>query len=65
MFELPTRLVIAYGVIALMVLAAVATVLWVRHNSPPRRHLREKARNVELNRRRQQAATTGDGAARP
>lgn len=61
MFDLSTRLLVAYGLIALMVLSAVAAVLWVRHNSPRRRHQREKARSDEYYLRRQQAAT-GDGA---
>ena len=61
MFDLPARLVIAYGLIALLVLAAVAMVLWLRHNSPHRRHQREKARTDEHYRRRQQAAAEVPG----
>ena len=55
MFDLSARLLIAYGLIALMVLAAVAMVLLWRHNTPRRRHLREKARTDRLRGRRQQA----------
>lgn len=56
MFDLPARLLIAYGLIALMVLAAVALALWLRHNTPRRRYEREKARTDAQYRRRQQAA---------
>lgn len=56
MLDLPARLLIAYGLIALMVLAVVALVLWLRHNSTHRRYQREKARTEAHYRRRQQAA---------
>ena len=56
MLDLPARLLIAYSLIALMVLAAVALALWLRHNSPHRRYEREKARTDAHYRRRQQAA---------
>lgn len=59
MLDLPARLLIAYGLIALMVLAAVAVTLWLRHNSPPRRHRREKARTDARYLRRRQAAAEG------
>lgn len=67
MFDLSARLVIAYGLIALMVLAAVALVLWLRHNSPHRRYERQKTRTDEQHRRREQAAAEapGEGGARP
>ena len=66
MFDLPIRLVIAYGLIALMVLAAVALVLWLRHNSPHRRYERQKTRTDEQYGRREQAAAEapGEGGAR-
>lgn len=64
MFDLSTRLLVAYGLIALMVLAAVALVVWVRHNSPRRRHLRERARDAEHFRRRQEAAGAPEQRAR-
>ena len=56
MFDPPMRLVIAYGLIALMALAMVGIVVWCRHNNPRRRYLREKARDAEYYRRRDQAA---------
>lgn len=55
MLDLSARLLIAYGLIALMVLAAVALALWLRHNSPHRRYRRDKSRTDALYRRRQQA----------
>jgi hypothetical protein len=56
MFELPTRLVVAYGLITLMVLAAVAVAVWTFRNSQPRRDLRARARQTEHYRKRDQAA---------
>ena len=56
MFDLSARLVVAYGLIALTVMAAVAAVLWLRHNSPRRRYLRDQERTQAFYRGRQQAA---------
>jgi hypothetical protein len=61
MFDLPTRLVVAYGLIALLVLAAVAMVWWLRHNSPHHRDQRQKARDVARYRLREQAAAEAPG----
>ena len=61
MFDIPTRVLIAYGLIAFMVLAAVALVLWLRHNSWHRRHKRENARTEAHYRRRQQTAAEALG----
>lgn len=56
MFELPTRLLVAYGLIALILLAAVAVVLWTVRNSQDRRDSRARARLSEQYRKRDQAA---------
>jgi len=61
MFDLSGRLMIAYGLIALIVLAVAGMVLWRRHNTPRRRRLRDRVRTTERYRRRQeQAAATDD-----
>jgi hypothetical protein len=56
MFELPTRLLVAYGLIALMVLAAVAAILWNWRNSHQRRDTRARNRLHETYRKRDEAA---------
>lgn len=61
MSDLPARLVIAYGLIALAVLAAAALVLrWWRHDIPHRRYVREKANAAALHRRQLRAAAAAD-----
>ena len=50
------RLAVAYGLIALMVLAAVALVWWRWHNSERRRYARDRRRRDEYYRQRDQAA---------
>jgi hypothetical protein len=54
--DLPMRLVVAYGLIGLMVLAAVAWAWWRARNTHPRREARERARLAEHYRRRDEAA---------
>ena len=65
MFDLSTRLLTAYGLIALMAIAAVWVVLWLRHNSPRRRHLRERTREAEHYRQRREAAAVTDDVRTP
>ena len=55
-----TRLIVAYGLIALMALFAVCMALWARHNTFARRDLRQRQRDDEM-RDRQAAARRGDG----
>lgn len=38
------RMIIAYGIIALMIVAATVGIAYLRHNSPRRRHERERSR---------------------
>ena len=56
MFDLPMRLVIAYGLIAVIVLAAVAVAVRIVRNSQPRRDLRARALQTEHYRKRDEAA---------
>jgi hypothetical protein len=56
MFDVPVRLVIAYGLIALMVLAAVVLVWWGLQNTLRERRRRERAKDLELYRRRDASA---------
>jgi type VI protein secretion system component VasK len=56
MLDIPTRLVIAYGLIAAMALFALAVVLWKARNSRHRRGLRAQARLAERYRQRDEAA---------
>lgn len=58
MFDLPARLVVAYGLIALMVLAVAALVWWGAHNTQHRRSERAKHRLAERYRQREEAART-------
>ena len=60
MFDLSTRLLVAYGLIALMVLAAGAIILRWRHNSPHRRNLRARRRTEHYRQLRRAAASGGD-----
>jgi hypothetical protein len=46
MLDPSTRQLIAYGLIALLTLAAVAALLWRRHNSPARRYQRNRMRRA-------------------
>jgi hypothetical protein len=55
-----TRLIVAYGLIALMALFAVCMALWARHNTFARRDLRQRQRDDEM-RDRQAEARQGDG----
>lgn len=56
MLDMPTRLVIAYGLIALMVLAAAGLVWWRSRNTQRRRD--ERARRRLAERYRQLKETT-------
>jgi hypothetical protein len=56
MFDVPVRLVIAYGLIALMVLAAVVLVWWGLQNTDRERRRRERAKDLERYRRRDASA---------
>lgn len=53
---MPTRLVVAYGIMALMVLAGAAFAWWTVHNSRSRRDQRARARLAERYRLRGEAA---------
>jgi hypothetical protein len=55
-FDLPLRLVIAYGLIGLMVLAAAAALWWRARNSYARRDERARVRLARHYRRRDEAA---------
>ena len=50
MLDMPMRLVVAYGLIALMALAIMAVVVWRMRNTHARRYQRERTRAA--NRRR-------------
>ena len=58
MLDIPMRLVIAYGLIALMVLAAVGLAWWRAHNSQRRRDERARSRLAERYRQRSEIAAT-------
>jgi hypothetical protein len=53
---MPARLAIAYGIIALLVLAGAAFAWWTAHNSRSRRSARARERLAERYRKRDQAA---------
>lgn len=52
------RLWVAYGLIALMVAAAVASVAYIRHNRPDRKYLRQREREDQKSRDRLEANNT-------
>jgi hypothetical protein len=52
---MPTRLLVAYGLIALMALAALAFTWWSTHNSQSRRDERARERLAERYRLRDEA----------
>ncbi len=54
------RLIVAYGLIALMAIFAAGLALWARHNTFARRDLRQRKRDDEM-RDRQAEARQGDG----
>jgi uncharacterized iron-regulated membrane protein len=54
--DLPMRLVIAYGLIALLMLAAAAILWWRARNSRERRDARARDRLAERYRQRLEAA---------
>lgn len=56
MFDPTTRLFVAYGLIAFMLLAGLAIVLWKMHNSRPRRDARARTRLHDHYRKRDEAA---------
>ncbi|WP_293968091.1 hypothetical protein [Sphingopyxis sp.] len=49
------RLWVAYGLIALMLAAAVAGVAYIRHNRPDRKYLRQREREDQKSRDRFEA----------
>ena len=55
--DMPTRLIIAYGLIALMGFAVVAWIGWRAYHTQPRRDARARSRQAEYHRRRDEAAT--------
>jgi hypothetical protein len=54
-FEMPTRLVIAYGLIAVMLLAAAGFAWWRARNTHERRDARARARQAARYRVRDEA----------
>lgn len=56
MLDMPMRLIVAYGLIAAMLLIAAAIAWWSRYNSRERRQLRSRARQAEVYRLRDEAA---------
>ena len=56
MLDVTTRLAVAYGLIALMLLAAVGGVVWKLRNTQQRRDERSRARLAERYRQRDEAA---------
>ena len=53
---MPTRILLAYAIIAVLVLAGAAFAWWTRHNSRDRRDARARARLAERYRVRDEAA---------
>ncbi|KRA84376.1 hypothetical protein ASD76_10465 [Altererythrobacter sp. Root672] len=58
MFDVPARLLVAYGLIGLLLLAGVAVFLWVRHNTYHRRVARDRAKLKESYRQSLQEAAS-------
>ena len=54
--DLPTRLIIAYGLIALMSFAILALIGWRAYHTRERRDARARTRQAEYHRRRDEAA---------
>jgi threonine/homoserine/homoserine lactone efflux protein len=54
--DVPARLIIAYGLIALMGFAVLAWVGWRAYHSQQRRDARARSRQAEYHRRRDEAA---------
>ena len=51
---MPTRLIIAYSLLALLILAAAAAIWRIRHQSPKRVEERRRARTLEQHSRREE-----------
>lgn len=51
---MPTRLIIAYSLFALLFLGAVAAIWRIRHQSPKRAEERRRARTLEQHSRREE-----------
>ena len=58
MLDPSTRLLVAYGLIGLMVLAAVAFIWWRAHNTQERRDTRARTKLAEYYRKRDQAGAS-------
>ena len=56
MFDLPLRLVVAYGLMALIVLAVAALAWWAGRNTHARRHAKARDRLAEHYRQRAEIA---------
>jgi hypothetical protein len=54
--DVPTRLIIAYGLIALMGLAVMAWIGWRAYHTQQRRDVRARSRQAEYHRRRDEAS---------
>ncbi|MBU0863414.1 MAG: hypothetical protein KKA44_03035 [Alphaproteobacteria bacterium] len=53
--DIEMRLWVAYGLIALLLAAAVAGVAYIRHNRPDRKYLRQREREDQNSRDRLEA----------
>ena len=53
---MPTRLILAYAILAVLVLAGAAFAWWTKHNSRERRDARARSRLAERYRQRDEAA---------
>jgi len=60
MFDLPMRLFVAYGLIGLMLLGAVALAWWCGRNTHRSRDARSRARLAKHYRRRDEASAAAD-----
>jgi len=58
--DIEMRLWVAYGLIALMLAAAVAGISYVRHNLPDRKYLRQREREDKKDRDCAEVAKTLD-----
>jgi threonine/homoserine/homoserine lactone efflux protein len=58
--EVPTRLIIAYGLIVVMGLAVLAWIGWRAYHTQQRRDERARSRQAERHRQRDEAAAAAD-----
>jgi len=58
--DIDMRLWVAYGLIALMLAAAIAGIAYVRYNRHDRKYLRQREREDQRHRDRAEAANTSE-----